>query len=326
MKRPYKSFLSDKFEEFDRHMEVTGNFGEGTRAKLHWFDSWLADKFPAATVILPEMLEWCNPRPSENGNSCNCRISIIRKFLCYASRHGWTTLTLKQNKIRVHTGFTPHFFTNTELKSFFEELDNYCINMRKSNHHDHRLNRIQLPVFYRLLFSSGMRTCEARWLHREDIDFSTGVVEIKKSKGASEHRIVLHESMLGMLAQYDEAMESLMPGRVMMFPTEKDTEHQKRWVSDHFRRIWRRVSSETARAYDLRSMYAVFNISRWQNHGFEISGNLLFLSRSMGHRELKNTLWYFHLTPMLADKLKHLSSEGFTNICPQLPELEKDEE
>ena len=45
-----------------------------------------------------------------------------------------------------------------------------------------------------------------------------------------------------------------------------------------------------ARAYDFRSHYAVVNINGWDHCGIEWMDKLLYLSRSMGHRYIQNTL------------------------------------
>lgn len=151
------------------------------------------------------------------------------------------------------------------------------------------LNRLELPVFFRLLYSSGMRTCEARWLKCRNVDFKIGVVEIEKSKGGDQHRVVLHESMLSILKNYDEAMSKLIPEREYFFPDKNGNAHLPTWESYHFGKIWQKSNTGTARAYDLRSQYAVANITKWENHGYELSGKLLFLSRSMGHKNIKST-------------------------------------
>lgn len=87
-----------------------------------------------------------------------------------------------------------------------------------------------------------------------------------------------------------------------------------------FRKIWSKVSNEKAVEYDLRSLYAVSNISKWENHGYKLSGKLLFLSRSMGHRNIQSIFGYFHLTPMLTDKLKCNCAKKFSELLSQKPE------
>lgn len=70
-----------------------------------------------------------------------------------------------------------------------------------------------VPVFFRLLYSSGMRTTEVRLLHRKDIDLQSGIIKIKQTKGHMEHYVVLHDTMLELMKIYDKAIEKLQPNR-----------------------------------------------------------------------------------------------------------------
>lgn len=319
MKRPFRSGLADKFDEFVRYMEASGSLSNTYYENLHYFDNHLAECFANEGELCEGMLEWCRPRATERGNSCRVRTAVIRNFISYARLRGWTEIGTWKNPTNVPTPYIPHYFTDEELKVFFQECDRYFFGHPGLKLLNVRLNKLELPVYYRLLLSSGLRTCEARWLKRSDVDFKTGVVNIRKSKGHDEHRIVLGDSALGMLRRYDLAMERLMPGRSFLFPDRNDGCHPPSWGGYYFRIIWSKVSGQRACEYDLRSMYAVLNISRWENHGFELSGRLLFLSRSMGHRSIDSTFGYFHLTPMLADKLRRNTSGHFGEICPKLP-------
>lgn len=111
------------------------------------------------------------------------------------------------------------------------ECDSYVIRSYQERRHIITLlNRLQLPVYFRLLYSSGMRTCEVRWLKCSDVNFESGIVKIIKSKSIDEHVIVLHDSMLQLLQNYNQAMEKVMPNRIYLFLIRK-TSHT-RYVGD----------------------------------------------------------------------------------------------
>lgn len=48
---------------------------------------------------------------------------------------------------------------------------------------------------FKLLYSTGMRTIEARLLKKENVDLKNGIISIENSKGYNQHYIALHESM-----------------------------------------------------------------------------------------------------------------------------------
>lgn len=326
MKRPFRSFLAPLFDEFILSRQAAGSWCGTYYENLHYFDNHILDNYPAADTFTDGMTSWCNPRLTENGNSCRVRTTAIWNFIDYARKRKWTESESKRSPTKAPCAYLPHYFTYEELTSFFHECDSYFMDLSlRKRGPQAMLNRLELPVFFRLLLSSGMRTCEARWLKCWNVDLKSGVVEIEKSKGADQHRVVLHESMLAILIKYDEAMSGLMPGREYFFPDKNGNAHTPAWEGYHFRNIWSKSNTGVARAYDLRSQYAVTNITKWENHGYELSGKLLFLSRSMGHKSIQSTYGYFHLTPMLTDKLKRNTESGFNNILPQLPDNENEE-
>lgn len=314
MKRPFKSFLAPLFEEFILSRQAAGVWCNTYHENLHHFDNHIVGNFPNMRILTDEMIFWCNRRQTENGNSCRVRTTVVWNFVEYARKRKWTDVEPRREPANIPCSYVPHYFTHEELTSFFYECESHLILLSNmQGNFNAKLNRLELPIFFRLLLSSGMRTYEARWLKCRNVNFETGVIEIERSKGADQHRVVLHESMLSILRKYNEAMSKLMPGREHLFPDKNDGVHTASWESYHFRNIWRKISTESACPYDLRSQYAVMNITKWENHGYELSGKLLFLSRSMGHRSIQSTYGYFHITPMLTDKLKRNTGKNFNN-------------
>lgn len=323
MKKLFKSCLAKQFDEFVYSKEASGRWCGTFDDNLHFFDNFCSHNFPNANILVPRMLDWCKERPTENGNSCRSRIEVVVCFMKYARRKGWTEIEPPEIPTIKRNTYVPHAFTHAELKLFFKACDKHFIHSQlHGTSINTRLNLLELPTYFRLLLSTGMRTCEARWLKSADIDFPNGVININKSKGVDQHRIVLHDSMLALLQVYDKHIGKLLPNRNYFFPNAKDGFHRPAWAEYHFRIIWKEVSHASARPYDFRSYYAVTNISGWDSPGFELHEKLFHLSRTMGHRKIESTYGYFNLTPALGDKLKKLTEESFNELLPKLSENE----
>ncbi len=317
--------MAGQFDEFVLTRKASRNWCNVYDDNLHFFDNHCAEYFPGQSTLSEEMLEWCKERPTENGNSCKYRISVVIAFVKYANEQGWTTIAPPATPPEKPCLYIPHAFTDAELAVFFAECDKHAMTSRKTNNmFDCRLNQLKLPVFFRLLYSTGMRTIEARELRRADVDLVNGVININETKGYDQHRVALHDSMLSLLKRYDGSMDRIMPDRKMFFPNKNDKAHAPSWESYHFRQIWAKTSEAYARCYDLRSQYAVTNITGWKSLGFEMHDKMLYLSRTMGHRSLSSTYWYFHLTPGLADKIRECSEESFNSLLPKLEDYEED--
>lgn len=96
----------------------------------------------------------------------------------------------------------PHAFTDEELRNFFRA----CDEIEDMPYINAKLKKIEVPVFFRLLYSSGMRTTEGRLLRYEDVNLNTGVITIRHTKGYNEHVIVLHDTMREVLVEYDKTV------------------------------------------------------------------------------------------------------------------------
>ncbi|GHU37857.1 hypothetical protein FACS1894105_10720 [Clostridia bacterium] len=164
-------------------------------------------------------------------------------------------------------------------------------------------------MFFRLLYSSGLRTNEIRMLKRESVNLGNGVIDVRYSKGRDQHFVVLHDSMLSIMMQYDGAIGNLYPNRTYFFPAIKDGFHTAQWVFDNFRELWDNLSNGRARAYDLRHNYAVENINSWTCEGFGFNDKLVSLSKSMGHSGLESTKYYYSFVPALADIINARTDE-----------------
>jgi integrase len=215
--------------------------------------------------------------------------------------------------------YIPHAFSEKELSNLFKA----CDEIKSGKNIQEKLRKLEVPVFFRLLYSSGLRTTEIRQLRRENVNLRTGVINIRYTKGYNERRIVLHDTMRRLLIHYDKSIEELIPDRNILFPSFEDKCHLNSWVVNQFNEMWYKYNETKARAYDLRHHYAIENINKWRNTGFEAHDNLLALSKSMGHRKLESTMYYYSLVPKLADIIENISGETYDKIIPNLPEDEE---
>ncbi|MBP3469592.1 MAG: hypothetical protein J6K26_08765 [Lachnospiraceae bacterium] len=86
----------------------------------------------------------------------------------------------------------------------------------------------------------------------------------------------------------------------------------------NFNNIWGKTSVERATSYELRHHYAVSNINRWAEQGWEFHDKLMYLSKSMGHRSVEETKRYFSIVPTLSDILEEKTSASMNDIIPEV--------
>ncbi len=327
LSKTYVSAGAVLFEQFVSHRKNSGRWSDVYDRNLRSFDMHCATKYPKATILTREMVDtWCEKRQSENQCSRNKRVAVVNSFLKYTLKRGLLDLgqvSTPSHRLDNITIKEPHAFTDTELENFFHACDHIQINR---NGIKDRLMKLTIPVFFRLLYSSGMRTNEARNLDVEDVDLKYGIINIRHTKGYIEHRVALHSTMKERLVEYDASIGKLMPGRKCFFPNYLDNYYSLAWMDYNFERLWFKYNHNPATAYHLRHHFATTNINNWPAQAEKFNRNLLYLSRSMGHSILETTMYYYNFTPKLTELLKERKNETFNDIIPNRAQYFKNDE
>lgn len=319
----FTSFLAPLMESYVFYQKASGHWNEASyEPNLVLFDRYLKKQYPETLLLSQEMVNgWCHKRDTETNNSCRSRIYVVKSFIRYLRKRGKTDILEPMIPRKERRTYIPHAFTDAELENFFRACDSLPYAPHTP---EQRSRKITIPVFFRFLYSSGIRTNEARMLRVEDVDLCHGAVNISYSKGHAQHYVVLHDSMLKLLKKYDAAIRNQYPGRTYFFPARCNTFHTMKWVQTNFRELWDKYNHSHATAYELRHHYAIENINRWTDEGFGFDAKLLYLSKSMGHSTLESTKYYYSLVPGLADILEEKTGMDFKSIVPEVNYEESD--
>jgi integrase len=306
--REFISLLSPLMQAFYSFRKISGRWNNESEFKLMLFDKYCKRNFPDVAELSQDMVDsWCAQRKTETNNSCLSRVYPVIGFIRYLRKRGITSVNEPSIPRKEPSVYIPHSFTKDELTNFFIACDSIIATPATA---EQLSRRITVPVFFRLLYSSGMRTNEARMLRRKDVDLNNGVINIQYSKGHAQHYVMLHDSMLSLMRQYDDDIGRQYPKRTYFFPARNDGYHTSGWVSRNFKDMWNCKNTANAVPYALRHNYAIENINGWTDEGFDFNAKLLYLSKSMGHRILESTKYYYSLVPGLADILTAKTDEN----------------
>lgn len=311
----FQSFLSSIMESYVAYRNASGRTSTSYIKNILHFDNYCVKKYSQIEELKQEMVDqWCRQRQTESTNSCISRIYPIISFLRYAKKRGLVDVAIPTAPKLTPRTYIPHPFTKNELISFF----NACDTLHTRNGIDGNIRKITIPVFFRLLYSSGMRTTEVRLLRKEDVNLENGVVSIRFSKGFNQHFAVLHDSMLELMKVYDSAISKLVPGRVYFFPKNESKGFPDQWIRYFFRKLWDQSNNIYATAYELRHNYAIENINSWIGEGLGEHMKLLALSKSMGHSDMESTKYYYSLVPGLSDIMGQVNGDTLNEIIPNI--------
>jgi len=310
----YTSPLAPVLKEYTSFRQASGRWSESYDVSLRLFDKHCKAICTDSDVLTQAMVDgWCAKRGTESNNSCRRRIYPVASLIIYMQRRGMTDVKAPVIPRQEPNAYIPHAFTPDELTNFFHACDNIPSIQTKKG----KWRRMTIPVFFRLLYSSGIRTTEARLLRRSGVDLARGVLNIEYSKGHAQHFAVLNDSVLRLTQMYDLAVGALYPNRTYFFPYGEDSHLTADWVQRNFSEMWRKKNSAHAIPYEFRHNYAVENINSWTDDGFGFNDKLCYLSKSMGHSVIESTKYYYSLVPRLADVLAARTDED--EMIPGVP-------
>ena len=159
-----------------------------------------------------------------------------------------------------------------------------------------RLIEASPNLFYRtllmLLYATGLRRAEAANLKVNDIDSSLMLIHVRQGKGSRDRELPLTQKLLGALREYWRAAK--MKPRIYLFPSRQGTTAEERPISD--KTVWQACHEAALRAgiskpigpHTLRHSFAT--------NMLEAGADLRTIQLLLGHRHLKDTALYLHLS------------------------------
>lgn len=318
MEKAFVSTHAASLEAFVTFKQSLGlKYATGTYY-LHEFDGYCAEHESDGASLKEIVKNWITLRENECPNTQRVRVAPIREFGKYLQLSGHANGFVIPRKIcRQQIRPMPHFFTMDEITRFFHACDTLV--PRKEN----RVRHLVLPMYFRLLYCCGVRTCEARLLLRKNVNLQAGHIDIVRSKGYKDRRVFLPADLRTLYLKYDAVVNDIYPDRPYFFPATQSRCYACSTISQNFRKVWKTAGFRIhARAYDFRHHFACATLNRWIEQGADVHAMLPYLTRYMGHASLESTFYYLHLVPEFFPTF----SEKTKTLEQLLPEVGDDEE
>jgi integrase len=157
-----------------------------------------------------------------------------------------------------------------------------------------------------LLAATGLRVGEAIRLDRNDIDWSEGVLLVRRSKFGKSRQVPLQLTTVRALQEYARRRDTLCPhpSSESFFVSLRGTRIIYACVWPTFRMLCEAAgvgagAAHPPRIHDLRHTFAVRTLLGWYRDGLDIQALLPLLATYLGHREPRSTYHYLSAAPEL---------------------------
>ena len=310
----FKTFI----EGLVQQKNAVGFKYESAEYYLWTFDRFCREQFPDETILSRHIvMRWAERKQKEGIGTRKIRLAYIRELAKYMIGLGIDDAYVIPERLGGKiTRRVPHFFTTEEVKAFFSASDRLKPGSNAMARH------LVLPVIFRVIYCCGLRSCEARLLRVEDVNLDAGKLTIRASKGAKDRIVMLADDVLQLCRTYHERVSCILPDRIYFFPTDVAGYYKSSSLIMAFTKIWKQAGLETysgskPHVQDLRHNFALVNLNRWVEAGENFCAKLPYLSRFMGHANLKSTDYYLHFVPEFFPVFKEKTRETFDALIPE---------
>lgn len=139
----------------------------------------------------------CSRRPDEADRTVYGRVIVFMQFASYLRDLGFDSYIPPSPKHPNDHLFIPYVFTREEMGRFFVAVDDLRL-----KHHHRQSVIFALPLFFRLLYGTGVRLNEATALLNKDIDLDNNCFVINDSQNGQQRIVPISNSLSNACKKY----------------------------------------------------------------------------------------------------------------------------
>lgn len=316
-KEIYNSVFQKEIQDFIDLKRALGFSYSSEAASLRRIDIFLSENNLSEKCITKELCDlWCRKRTHETVTNQASRISIMRVFCKYLNDVGIPAYIPPKGITQKRIRYDAHIYTDEELKRFFDEVDK-----SQSVPDSCPYRGDVMPVFFRILYTSGMRVSELRLTRIRDINLTEGYIAVHEAKNHKERLIPIHPSLILKCTELkekihvdsseDEYFFIVKPGQPMSLGN----------VYKNFRRYLEKAGiSHTGRGprvHDFRHTYCVNLLRKWTDEGKDLIAYLPYMRTMLGHEGFEETAYYLKLTAERFPYIKEQMRASFPDLIKE---------
>lgn len=313
----YNSVFQKEICDFIELKRALGFSYESEAGSLRRIDAFLCENNFSEKYITKELCElWCRKRTYETVTNQASRISIMRVFCRYLNDIGIPAYVPPKGITHKRIRYDAHIYTDDELQRFFDAVDK-----SQSVPDSCPYRGDVMPVFFRILYTSGMRVSELRLARISDVNLEDGYILVHEAKNHKERLIPIHPILLKQCKELktkihtgssdNEYFFMILPGKPMTLGN----------VYKNFRRYLEQAGiSHTGtgpRIHDFRHTYCVNLLRKWTDEGKDLIAYLPYMRTMLGHESFEETAYYLKLTAERFPYIKERMKESFPDLIKE---------
>lgn len=236
-------------------------------------------------------------RSTEKDVTYKSRCSDVNQFISYLNRNGHNLKSIRLPKINKdnNISFEPIILSTNQVDELFKAINNreYYGSLKKT--------KDDYNVIFRLLYSTGMRVSELTELRIKDFDIEKETLIIREPKNNQDKLVPLSKTMFDIMNTYNKKYNLGLDGESHFFRSRFNDKYGRSSIFFRFREFLREANiphhSELGpRLHDLRHLFCCLSLKQMIENGKDPYVCLPYLSTYVGHKSIKATEHYLHLS------------------------------
>ena len=316
-KETYNSIFQKEIHDLIELKRALGFSYESETGSLRRIDTFLCENNLSEKCITKELCDlWCRKRTYETVTNQASRISIMRVFCRYLNDIGIPAYIPPRGITKKRIRYDAHIYTDEELPGFFDAVDKsksvpdscpYCSDV--------------MPVFFRILYTSGMRVSVLRLTRRRDINLEEGSIHVHEAKNHKERLIPIHPLLIIQCKELKEKIHADSPDDEYFFMILPGKPMSLGNVYKNFRRYLEQAgishTGKGPRIHDFRHTYCVNLLRKWADEGKDLIAYLPYMRTMLGHESFEETAYYLKLTAERFPYIKERMKESFPDLIKE---------
>lgn len=314
----FRSIFKNEFRDLVTLKRSLGFKYETDAAAFGRIDSFLSESELSEKRLPRELCDvWCRKRSYESAANHANRISNLRVFCRYISGLGIPAYIPPRGLVRHPPKYDAHIYTEDELNRFFAAVD-----ASQSVPSECPYRALVMPIFFRLLYTSGMRVSELRLARLQDVNLEDGYIRIRNGKNHKDRLVPIHPELISRCVCLKKEIHTGSADDEFFFMIHPGKEMTLQNLYHNFRRYLEKAgiphTGHGPRIHDFRHTYCVNLLLKWTQEGKDLLAYLPYMRTVLGHESFEETAYYIKLTASAFPDIRKKLDTAFPDIISEV--------
>lgn len=297
----FESSFKNAIQDFRLYKRALGfDYGHSAIYLLRQIDIFFIKENVKGQEITKEVFEkFVIKKDSEKRITQGKRFNMFKQFCLFLIQNNYENIYfIDDYNMQYRTTYIPYIFTKQEIQDIFYIIDNF-------NWWNYpKFSGLVYPVIARLLYSTGLRISEALNIKINDLNLDLDNININNSKNNTSRKIFLSDSMKTCIVNYMSKIN--FEENDYLFKRNNGKKYQPQGVGLFFRNIFKQMGiydtkkgDNNPRTHDFRHTFAIHSLEKMMEEEVDLYVTLPYLSKYMGHADIRATEYYLRLTDQI---------------------------